>query len=152
MAKWAAVALGAPGCVVAVATLVALILAVFDRPPMWPREYAFNLAEAAAARDEAEVVRLIEGGHDPNGRYAVRPGLIFDRTTRLTPLEAAIAGNAPDVFRQLIARGAMLDAGLWTYLRCIGEDSRVAPVLDQHRPEGAVLSCDGVRAPWNDAV
>jgi hypothetical protein len=149
MATWAALALAMPGCLLALGLTAALPLAAFGQRVMWPHE-SYNLAEAAAARDEAEVVRLIEDGHDPNIRYPVQAGLVFEKPTHLTPLEAAIAANDAAVFRQLLAKGAAIDASLWAYLRCVADDSRVAPVLDAHRPPNVVLGCDGVRLPWHE--
>jgi len=142
-----AILLAAPGCLLAAASIGALGLALIDEHPMWPH-VPYNLAEAAATREEAEVIRLIEQGDDPNVRYPVRAELIFDYPTRLTPLEAAVARDDPAVVRRLVAKGARLDAALWTYLRCIVQGDRVIPALDEHRPEGAELQCDGVRAPW----
>jgi len=147
MSKWASIALAAPGCLLAAASVVALTLAAFDRHPMWPHQ-ASNLAEAAAVRDEAEVVRLIEQGEDPNARYAVQPGLLFDAPTRLTPLEAAVANDDSQMVRRLLAEGAAMDAALWTYLRCIASGDDVPSTLDQYRPAGALPRCDGVSPPW----
>jgi hypothetical protein len=147
MSKWAAIALAAPGCLLAVASAVALALAAFDRHPMWPHQ-SYNLAEAAGVRDQAEVARLIEDGADPNARYPVTPGFIFDAPTRLTPLEAAVAADDALMLGRLLAEGARLDAALWAYLRCIAGGDEVPPLLEQHRPPGAELQCDGVRPPW----
>ena len=139
--------LAAPGCLLAAASAVALILAAFDRYPMWPHQPT-NLAEAAGVRDEAEVVRLIEQGNDPNVRYAIRPGLIFDFPIRLTPLEAAVAAADGQAVGRLLANGALMDTALWIYLRCIAEGDEVPQALDRHRPAGALLRCDGVTPPW----
>lgn len=147
MSRWAAVALAAPGCLLAAASAGLLILAAFDRHPMWPHQRA-NLAEAAGVRDEAEVVRLIEQGYDPNVRYAIRPDLIVDRPIRLTPLEVAVAADDAQMVARLVTNGALMDAALWTYLRCIAEGDEVPPTLDRYRPVGALLRCDGVRPPW----
>ena len=147
MRKWTGVALAAPGCLLAAAWLVALALAAFGQHPMWPHE-AFNLGEATGVRDDAEVVRLIEDGHDLNVRYAIRPGLMFDYPTRLTPLEVAVAANDAQMVRRLLTSGAAMDAALWTYLRCIADGDWVIPTLDEYRPQGAVLRCDGVSPPW----
>lgn len=147
MTKSAAVILAAPGCLLAVASAGALILAVFDLHPMWPHQPT-NLAEAAGVRDEAEVVSLIQQGYDPNVRYAVRPGVIFDVPSRLTPLEAAVAADDVPMVDRLLANGASMDAALWTYLRCIAEGDEVPPTLDRYRPAGALLRCDGVSPPW----
>lgn len=147
MWKWTAVALAAPGCLLAAASVVALTLAAFGRHPMWPDE-SLNLGEATGVRDEAEVARLIEDGHDLNVRYAIRPGLMFDYPTRLTPLEVAVAANDAQMVRRLLTSGAVMDAALWTYLRCIADGDRVIPTLDEYRPSGALLRCDGVSPPW----
>jgi hypothetical protein len=145
---WAAIAVGAPGCLLAAASLVALTMAVFGEHPMWPHEEV-NLAEAAGVREEAEVTRLIEQGHDPNARYPVRAGLLFERTVRLTPLEAAVVNGDASIAGHLFTRGVALDASSWVALRCFAADSRVAPVLDEHRPAGVTLDCDGVKVPWD---
>jgi hypothetical protein len=99
--NWAAVALAAPGCLLAAASAVALMLAAFGHHPMWPHQPT-NLAEAAGVRDEAEVARLIEDGENPNVRYPIRPGLIFDVPTRLTPLEAAVAADDAQMVTRLL--------------------------------------------------
>ena len=145
--NWAAIAVGAPGCLLAAASLVALTMAAFGEHPMWPHEEV-NLAEAAGVREEAEVARLIEQGQDPNARYPVRPGFLFERAVRLTPLEAAVVNNDPAIVAQLLSRGVALEAPSWVTLRCFAADSRVAPVLDEHRPAGATLDCRGAKVPW----
>ena len=147
MSKLAAAALALPGCMMAAATALGLVLTAVDQPPMWPHQ-PVNLAEAAGARDESELVRLIEAGGDPNARYPIRPGWIFGPSMQLTPLEAAVANDDPAMVTRLLAKGASLDASLWTYLRCIAEGDSISPALDQLQPRDAVLSCDGIVAPW----
>jgi hypothetical protein len=146
--SWAAIAVGSPGCLLAAASLVALTLAAFSEHPMWPHE-EINLAEAAGAREEAEVVRLIEQGQDPNARYPVRAGFVFDRNVRLTPLEAAVLNDDPTIAAQLFARGASLPGASWVALRCVAPGLRVVPILDAHRPAGTTLECAGVKTPWD---
>jgi hypothetical protein len=147
MSSWAAIALAAPGCLLAAASVIALALASIDRHPMWPRE-PMNIAEAAAVRDEAEVIRLVESGENFNDRYPVRPGLLFAPPTQLTPLEAGIASDDPMVVQWLLQQGAPLDIERWTYLRCIAGGDEVPPLLERHRPPGAEANCDSVRSPW----
>jgi hypothetical protein len=146
--NWAAIAVGAPGCLLAAAALVALTMAAFGEHPMWPHDEV-NLAEAAGVREEAEVARLIEQGQDPNARYPVRPGLLFERAVSLTPLEAAVLNDDPTIAAQLFASGAALEASSWVALRCFAPGLRVVPVLDEHRPAGVSPDCSGVKTPWD---
>jgi hypothetical protein len=147
MSRWAAVILAAPGCFLAAVSAGVLILAAFDLHPLWPHR-PINLAEAAGVRDEAEVVRLIQQGHDPNVRYVVRTGSIVDFPLRLTPLEAAVAADDAPMVDRLLANGAQMDSALWTYLRCIAGGDEVPSTLDRYRPVGALLRCEGVTPPW----
>jgi hypothetical protein len=135
-----------PGLLLAVVSVVALAMAAFGRYPMWPHK-ELTLAEAAGSRDEAEVVRLIESGQDPNGRYPVREGLLFERAAALTPLEAAVLNDDPAIVRQLLSRGASADGASWAVLRCVA-GSRVAPVLDEYRPSQGP-DCAGIKTPWD---
>lgn len=146
MSRWAAVILAAPGCLLAAAAAGVVILSAVDFHPLWPQPT--NLAEAAAVRDEGEVVSLIQQGYDPNVRYAIRQGWLFDLPSRLTPLEAAVASDDGTMVGRLLANGAFIDGVLWTHLRCIAEGDEVPPTLDRYRPAGALLRCDGVIPPW----
>ena len=142
----ASLATAVPGCVMALWFVVSLALAAVGQPPMWPHE-EYSLAEAAGARDEAEVVRLIERGEDPNGRYPVRAGLVLERAARLTPLEAAVLNDDPGMTRALLGRGVRLNDTAWTAVRCRA-GSRAAAVLDEvHGP--ASLDCAGIQTPWD---
>jgi len=147
MSRVATTALALPGCVAALASAVALAITIVDEPPMWPHE-PVNLAEAAGVHDESEVVRLIEGGENPNARYPVRAGLIFGRAMSLTPLEAAVANEDPDMVVRLVAKGAAMDGPIWAHLRCAAEGDTIRAALEQLRPPGASPGCDGASAPW----
>jgi hypothetical protein len=138
---FAAVASAAPGCILAIASVVSLALAIVDAHPMWPHE-PLNISEAASVDDEAEVVRLIERGEDPDGRRPVRAGLLGGSSVHVTPLEAAVAAKNPSVIATLLANGATLDAIGWNDLRCRADDKEVALMLEAHRPAGATVRCD----------
>jgi hypothetical protein len=133
--------------VLTAASVVALALAVIDRHPMWPVDVV-NMAEAAATRNDGEVVRLIESGEDFNRRYPVRAGLLFDRPAFLTPLEAAVASDDPMLVQRLIQEGMPIDVERWTYLHCIAGGDEAPRVIDQYRPPNTEPDCDRVRAPW----
>jgi hypothetical protein len=141
MNRAVAIAVAAPGCLLAAASMVALTMAAFGRYPMWRHE-PVNLAEAAGTRDEAEVVRLIEQGQDPNASYAVRPLFVFERSANLTPFEAAVINGDARIAAYLLAKGATVEAASWAALRCFAGDSAVARVLEDNRPAGAVATCD----------
>ncbi|NOT26965.1 MAG: hypothetical protein HOP16_12770 [Acidobacteria bacterium] len=147
VSRWSSIGLAVPGCVLAAASALALTLAAVDRHPMWPYT-PLNLAEAAGTRDEAEVTRLVENGADATAAYSVRPGLMFDVETRLTPLEAAVAVRDPEMLARLFDLGIPINATLWTRLRCLADERRVGPLLDTRRPADADMKCDGVVPPW----
>lgn len=113
---------------------------------MWP-DHRLNLSEAAAASDEAEVVRLIGHGEDPNIRRDIRPGLLFDHAVRLTPLEAAVVSQRTVMVERLLGNGALMDAVTWNQLRCLADGYEMPPFLDRRRPAGAVMRCEAVSVP-----
>ena len=145
--RWAAIALAAPGCLLAAGLSLTLVQAAFGHHPMWP-DQQLKLSEAAGFRDEAEVLRLTERGEDPNLQREVRAGLLFDLAVRLTPLEVAVASRDPQMVRQLLGNDAVVDAHGWNRLRCLSEDNESSLLLDQHRPLGVTMRCDDVRPPW----
>ena len=114
--RWPTIMLAAPGCLLVVGLAVALGLVAFGRHPMWPHELG-NLSEAAAVRDVAEIVRLIEYGENPNVARNIRAGLLREMAVRLRPLEAAVASQDPYIVRVLLANGAAVDALLWNRVR-----------------------------------
>ena len=138
-------ALAAPGCLVVAGLTAGLALAPFDRHPLWPRQQ-LNLSEAAAVRDVAEIVRLIESSEDPDAARDVRSGLLTEHAVRLTPLEAAVAAGDPEIARVLLVNGASMDAQVWNRLRCSAEGHEITEYLDRRRPLQAVLDCDGASA------
>ncbi len=137
---WPALALALPGCIMASAMAAALIMAMFNRHPMWRYEQ-WNLSEAAAVRDRAEVMRLIEFAEDPNLPRDVRAGLLFDYPVRVTPLEAAVVAGDDTMLRRLIDSGALVDAAVWNRLNCLADGDDVRRVLNEHRPGSADPEC-----------
>lgn len=109
-----------------------------------------TLAEAAAIRDEAEVLKRIRSGADPNVPALVRRGIISDPEYLLTPLEAATAAGHVEVVRLLVANGAALNARNFPVLYCLAQTKEAADivaVLKEHAPPGAIFNCDNVRLP-----
>jgi hypothetical protein len=134
------IALATPACLVLAGLTAGLVLALFDRHPLWPRQQ-LNLSEAAAVRDAAEIVRLIESSEDPNAARGVRPGLLAQQAVRATPLEAAVAMKDPEIARVLLVNGAVMDAQVWSRLRCSADGDEITEYLDRRRPVKAVLDC-----------
>ena len=106
-APWVLWAAAGPSVAVALMTSVWLVEAAFDRHPFW-RTATVTLSEAAARRDAGEVGRLLLAGQDPNARYPVRAGVLGDAPVVLTPIEAAIAANHPEIVAILRHGGAVL--------------------------------------------
>jgi hypothetical protein len=140
MGRRGRIALATPGCVVLIGLTAGLVLAPFDRHPLWPRQQ-LNLSEAAAVRDAAEIVRLIESSEDPNAARDVRPGLLAQEAVRATPLEAAVAMKDPEIARVLLVNGAVMDAQVWSRLRCSADGDEMTEYLDRRRPAKAVMDC-----------
>jgi hypothetical protein len=92
-----------------VVTAGIVMLGIAGANPFW-RTVPVSMAEAAAARDRAELVRLIEAGGDPTDRMPVRAGILDDRPFELTPAEAAIRADRTEMLRILFAHGLPVDA------------------------------------------
>lgn len=145
--NWRAVALAAPGCALSAGLAVALVCAASGRSPIWP-DHRLTLSEAVVMRADADIARLIGYGDDPNAPSDVRPGLLADRTVRVTPLEAATLSREAGVLEHLLRNGALIEPLVWNRLRCLaGGDESVTAVLERHRPAGAVMRCDDVSPP-----
>jgi hypothetical protein len=89
----------------ALARVMFLVLAMWEVHPFWLWE-PMNLAEAAAARDRGEVVRLIAEGQDPNATYRVRRGMVQRSAVLMTPMAAALAARRDEIVEILLDAGA----------------------------------------------
>lgn len=105
----AAIAVAAPPAAACAVALLLLAGWAVGWHPFWPTPDV-TLSEAAAVRDDAEVVRLIEQGHDPSRRWAVRSGIIDGDGHLLTPLEAAVMIRRLQTVELLLREGAVLTA------------------------------------------
>jgi hypothetical protein len=103
----AAIAAVAPQVVPLVAALFVLVGWLAGINPFWPTPDV-NVAEAAAVRDHAEVVRLIEAGQDPNRRWPVRADIIDGDSHTMTPLEAAVEIRRLELVKLLVRHGASI--------------------------------------------
>lgn len=109
-----------------------------------------TLAEAAAIRDEAEVLRQIRAGADPNAPGTVRRGILNDAEYLLTPLEAAVAAGHAEVVQLLVQNGAVINQRTFPILFCLAQDNGatdIASFLNERAPAGVALDCASVRLP-----
>jgi hypothetical protein len=119
---------------------------------LWPPDEV-TLSEAVATRNNAEAVRLIERGADPNQPGYVRDGLLTNGyAVTVKPIEAAVGAQRADSVRTLLANGASIDQEELNVLRCLEEahhDSGVRELLAE-QSTGAV-DCTRLRSPLERA-
>jgi ankyrin repeat protein len=144
------IALGVPGVLLVAATAAMLMGLPFGIDPLWAVEPT-TLSEAAALRDNGEVVRLIELGADVNGTSLVRPNIVAERELTMTPLEAAVAAERADMVELLLEQGARVDPAQWTSLMCFAgsvEADDVRALLAPLHTQPLTDDCDRVQIPW----
>ena len=126
---------------------------------LWPADRV-TLAEAVATRNNAEALRLISLGADPNQPSHVRDGLLTSGyDVIVTPVEAAVGAQRADSLQMLLANGAVVDRRELLVLRCYERtrrdsgvrdilDARVPGVSDEtHSAKPDEPDCTGVRIP-----
>jgi hypothetical protein len=135
-------------CVVLALLSVSWTVARFAGSGLWPPDEV-NLSEAVATRNNAEAVRLMEYGADPNRPARVRDGLLTNGYgVTVTPLEGAVGGLRADTVRMLLAHGVFVDDAERQVLRCIEQtrhDSGVRELIGAE-PEDDV-DCKSVHSP-----
>jgi len=102
-----------------------------------------------ATRNNAEAVRLIESGANPNQPSHVRDGLLTNGyAVTITPIEAAVAAQRADSVRTLLANGAAVDQEELRVLRCLEEARRDAGVRELLAAQStSAADCNGLRSP-----
>jgi hypothetical protein len=144
------IGVAAPAAVVGVLSLVGVVSSVAGANPDWAAQ-SVNLTEAAALRDQATVAQRIARGEDAHARHLVRPDLVLNEPATMTPFEAAIAVDRPEIAQLLLWSGYRIDAAEWRQLRCLAQLEKhddLGALLDTVKPEGAALDCSGVVKPW----
>ena len=115
---------------------------------LWPPDDV-TLSEAVATRNNAEAVRLIESGANPNEPGPVRDGLLTNGyAVTVKPVEAAVGAQREDSLRTLLANGATVDHEELRVLRCLEQtrhDSGVRELLAAQSTTD--VNCNGVRSP-----
>lgn len=144
-----AVALGLPGALVAASVVLVMLLRLAGVPPLEPPE-RMTLSEAAALESDADVVRLLQAGADPNAPARVRRSRIRAVGADLTPLEAAMTSRHVSVMTLLIDGGARLDPEQVSVLWCLALSHRNADAQAWLRSRSAgpfPSDCSRVRMP-----
>lgn len=150
--EWIVRAVMAPGVVVA-GCVVVLLLAWAVAPSSIDGS-SLTLSEAAALADQADVVRLLRRGDDPNARQRVRRLVLREIDLQMTPLEAAAAGttgNRLALMRRLVDAGAVLGRDNYPVLWCLAERRHNGEVMDgltKLLPGQPAPACSRVRIPW----
>ena len=111
-----------------------------------------TMAEAAVLRDEAELLRQMRHGADPNVQASMRRGMLSDQDYIMTPLEAGIAGRHVEVVQVLVENGTKLDSKNFPRLLCLArlnDATDIVAFLETHTPpRGTAVDCSGIRLPW----
>lgn len=148
-----------PGVILAAASFGMLAMAVAGAHPMWPTQ-RLNMSEAAVLRDAATVLQLLRAGESPRERRDIRAGFFFERSVRLTPLEAAIAAGRSEIVDVLLGAGEGRTWPEWVHARCLAasvQDPATERLLDAHKPADAAraagdVDCTNVVRPWEPSV
>lgn len=145
-----ALAIAVPGGALAMVSLALLMSTAMHRGPLWS-DRAINVSEAAATRDRATMMRLIDEGSDPAKAYPVAAGILSDQPLQLTPLEAAIAARRPEVVDLLLWRMQRRDASVLARASCLarrGGDSEVVRAVERYRVDAGEPDCSRTVLPW----
>jgi hypothetical protein len=115
---------------------------------LWPPDDV-TLSEAVATRNNAEAVRLIENGANPNQPTRVRDGLLTSGyAVTIKPIEAAVGARRADSVRALLANGAAVDQEELRVLRCLEQTYHDAGVRELLAAQSTSdVECNGVRSP-----
>ena len=141
-------AVSVPGLLVAVLfALSAIVDAVSGQPLVWPA-WQISLSQAVIMSDQAEVIRQLEAGVDPNGRYEVGEVLRPGERYLITPLEAAVLTREVVLIELVVRRGAIIDERNDQTLQCFARSSGSQAILEYLIARGGkVAPCDGVTLP-----
>jgi hypothetical protein len=140
------VLVSAPVVLLAIAFAVTLMLSVTGDHPVWRTE-PLNLSEAAALRDRGEVARLLAAGADARASMPVRGGFLYQDQTTLTPAEAAVLADRPEILQLLLDYGLVLDDKDWSRVWCAARSNEIRELLEPVRPPDARTGCAPAEPP-----
>lgn len=147
-AKGLLVAIAGPAVLWLAAAVVVLCASLFGyRAGAAPPD--LTLPEAAAIRDEAEVLRQLRAGVDPDAVALVRRGFVSDPEYFMTPLEAGTARRHLGIVSLLVANGAALTEANVPVLVCLALEHGAADIVAflRERTPGFTVECKDVRLP-----
>lgn len=149
MTVWfaARMAVAAPPVMLAVTSVVLCGLGFAGANPFWPHT-SLTLAEAAALRDRATVVRRLQQGADPLTASRIRPGVVSGDELMLTPMEAAIRENRDEIVGVLLERISREQSAphVCAWLRqAVARKSGAIPGLLASRFPDETAACDARR-------
>ena len=131
--------------------VVWLVAAAVDVPAAFDGR-TMTLTEAAAIASHADVARLLQRGADPNAPARLRAGIVRNRESVMTPLEAATGSIRTGPVQMLVDRGATIDQKTVPVLWCSAVargNGDMLTFLREHAPRGDVpVDCNGVRSVW----
>jgi hypothetical protein len=110
-----------------------------------------TLSEATAVASYADAARLLRSGADPNAPARVRAGIIRNRESTMTPLEAATGAIRTGPVQMLVEHGAMIDARNYSVLWCgavARRNNDMLRFLESRRLSQSAIDCATVRALW----
>ena len=112
---------------------------------------SMTLSEATAISSYADAARLLRSGVDPNAPSRLRAGIIRNRESTMTPLEAATGAIRTGPVQMLVEHGAMIDARNYSVLWCgavARRNNDMLRFLESRRLNQSAIDCATVRALW----
>jgi hypothetical protein len=110
-----------------------------------------TLSEATAVASYADAARLLSSGVDPNAPSRLRAGIVRNRESTMTPLEAATGAIRTGPVQMLVEHGAMIDARNYAVLWCgavARRNNDMLRFLESRRLNQSPIDCTTVRALW----
>ena len=130
---------------------VAWLLAAALGVPRGFDNRTLTLTEASAVASHADAALLLRNGADPNAASRLRAGLVMNRETTMTPLEAATGAIRSGPVQMLVDRGATIDENNYAVLWCgamARRNNDMLRFLESRRPNTGTVDCAKVRALW----
>ena len=144
-------AVALPGVVWVVGSVLWLSGGAFGFPRSFDGR-TLTLTEATVIASYADADRLLRNGADPNAPAHLRAGIVRNRESMMTPLEAATGAIRTGPVQMLVDSGARIDERTFPVLWCAATARRnqdMLRVLASRRPPAqAAIDCATVRPLW----